>query len=100
MAENHLRDGLYLSDLANGPWSESAFEGVGFGLGFSVMMNPALSSNIGSVGELAWGGMANTAFWIDRQEELAVVFMTQLVPSFTFNIRREVRALVFSAIDD
>jgi len=100
MAENHLRDGLYLSDLAYGPWSESAFEGVGFGLGFSVMMNPALSSNIGSVGELAWGGMANTAFWIDRQEELAVVFMTQLVPSFTFNIRRELRALVYRAIDD
>ena len=70
MSANHLRDGLYLSDLAYGPWSE-----------------------------LAWGGMASTAFWIDRQEELAVVFMTQLIPSFTFNIRRELRTLVYNAID-
>jgi CubicO group peptidase (beta-lactamase class C family) len=99
MSANHLRDGLYLSDLAYGPWSESAFEGVGFGLGFSVVMNPVLAQNIGSVGELAWGGMASTAFWIDRQEELAVVFMTQLIPSFTFNIRRELRTLVYNAID-
>lgn len=99
MSANHLRDGLYLSGLAYGPWSESAFEGVGFGLGFSVVMNPVLAQNIGSVGELAWGGMASTAFWIDRQEELAVVFMTQLIPSFTFNIRRELRTLVYNAID-
>ena len=64
------------------------------------MIDPSLSQVPGSPGELAWGGMASTAFWIDPLEDLAVVFMTQLVPSDTYNIRRELRTLVYSAIED
>ena len=54
----------------------------------------------GSIGELAWGGAASTAFWIDPLEDLAVVFLTQLLPSSQFNVRRELRSLVYSAISD
>lgn len=100
MSSNHLRSASSLSDIAYGRWSESTFDGVGFGLGFSILMNPAQAQISGSPGELAWGGMASTAFWIDPVEELITIFMTQLVPSSTYNIRRELRTLVYSAIDD
>ena len=100
MSSNHLEGGSQLSDVAYGRWSESTFKGTGFGLGFSVVIDPSLSQVPGSPGELAWGGMASTAFWIDPLEDLAVVFMTQLVPSDTYNIRRELRTLVYSAIED
>ena len=54
----------------------------------------------GSVGEYYWGGAASTAFWIDPAEDLIVVFMTQLMPSSTYPIRRQLRTLVYSAFDD
>ena len=76
------------------------YTGVGFGLGFSVLLDPGASQVSGSIGELAWGGAASTAFWIDPLEDLAVVFLTQLLPSSQFNVRRELRSLVYSAISD
>ena len=100
MSSNHLRASQSLADIAYGRWSESTFDGVGFGLGFSVLIDPARAQISGTPGELAWGGMASTAFWIDPVEELITIFMTQLVPSSTYNIRRELRTLVYSAIED
>ena len=100
MSSNHLRAAQSLADIAYGRWSESTFDGVGFGLGFSVLIDPARAQISGTPGELAWGGMASTAFWIDPVEELITIFMTQLVPSSTYNIRRELRTLVYSAIED
>jgi CubicO group peptidase (beta-lactamase class C family) len=69
-------------------------------LGFSVLLDPAASQVSGSKGELAWGGAASTAFWIDPLEDMAVVFLTQLIPSSTYNVRRELRSLVYSALSD
>ena len=100
MSANHLTGGVDLAEVASGRWSETSFKGMGFGLGFSVVKDPSMTLVPGSVGELAWGGMANTAFWIDPLEDMAVVFMTQLVPSGIYNIRRELRTLVYSAIED
>ena len=100
MSANHLTGGVDLAEVASGRWSETTYQGMGFGLGFSVVKDPAMTLIPGSVGELAWGGMASTAFWIDPLEDMAVVFMTQLVPSGTYNIRRELRTLVYSAIED
>ena len=100
MAANHLPNGNDLRSCALGRWSETSYTGVGFGLGFSVLLDPAASQVSGSVGELAWGGPASTAFWIDPLEDLAVVFLTQLLPSSQFNVRRELRSLVYSAISD
>jgi CubicO group peptidase (beta-lactamase class C family) len=51
-----------------------------------------------SIGEFAWGGMASTAFWVDPREDLTVVFMTQLLPSSTYNFRGQLKSLVYGAI--
>ena len=100
MSSNHLANGGDLRSCAYGRWSETSYTGVGFGLGFSVLLDPGSSQVSGSIGELAWGGAASTAFWIDPLEDLAVVFLTQLLPSSQFNVRRELRSLVYSAISD
>ena len=54
----------------------------------------------GSVGEYGWGGMASTAFWVVPAEDLVVVFLTQLVPSTTFDFRGQLKAIIHSAIID
>jgi CubicO group peptidase (beta-lactamase class C family) len=101
MTTNHLPNGESLADRAvPGRWSEATFEGVGFGLGFSILLDPSESQITGSVGHYAWGGAASTAFWIDPVEEVIVIFMTQLRPSSTYPIRRELQVLVNAAIDD
>ncbi len=100
MSSNHLTNGKDLRSCAYGRWSETSYTGIGFGLGFSVLLDPAASQISGSKGELAWGGAASTAFWIDPLEDMAVVFLTQLIPSSTYNVRRELRSLVYSALSD
>lgn len=101
MRANHLPNGASLADRAiAGMWSESNYDGVGFGLGFSVIMDTSAAQISGSVGQYAWGGAASTAFWIDPAEELVFVFMTQLMPSSTYPIRRELQVMVNAAIDD
>jgi len=44
--------------------------------------------------------MTSTAFWIDPAEDLIAIFMTQVMPSTTYPIRREPRTLVYSALED
>jgi CubicO group peptidase (beta-lactamase class C family) len=101
MTMNHLPAGQDLTDLAQaGMFTETAYGGVGFGLGFSVMQSPARAQISGTPGEYAWGGAASTAFWIDPVEELIVIFMTQLMPSSSYPLRRELRALAYSALID
>jgi CubicO group peptidase (beta-lactamase class C family) len=81
-------------------FSEAMYQGVGFGLGFAMTTDPARTGIAGSVGEYWWGGMASTAFWVDPVEDVCVVFLTQLVPSSTYPIRRELRTLINAAIVD
>jgi len=99
MTANHLPGGKELPDLSVSLFSESTYAGVGFGLGFAVTLSPARMLIPGSVGDYSWGGLASTYFWIDPREELIVVFMTQLMPSMTYPIRRELRTLVYSAFE-
>ncbi len=96
MTANHLRGDM--ADMGQPRFSESSYEGVGFGLGFSVMLDPARAQILGTPGEYAWGGAASTAFWCDPAEEMAVVLLTQLTPSSTYPIRRELRVLTYAAI--
>ena len=99
MTQNHLPGGVELARIATeSTFSETRFEGVGFGLGFHVVMDPVRAQVPGSAGEYGWGGMASTNFWIDPLEELTFVFMTQLVPSSALNIRAELRSIVYGAI--
>jgi CubicO group peptidase (beta-lactamase class C family) len=98
MTSNHLRGDM--ADMGQPRFSESSYAGVGFGLGFSVMIDPAKAQILGTPGEYAWGGAASTAFWIDPAEEMAVLMLTQLMPSSTYPIRRELRVLTYQAITD
>jgi CubicO group peptidase (beta-lactamase class C family) len=97
MTANHLPGGRDLPELSLSLFSEATYAGVGFGLGFAVTLDPARTLIAGSAGDFSWGGMASTYFWIDPREELIVVFMTQLMPSATYPVRRELRTLVYSA---
>ena len=98
MTMNHL-DGD-MAAMGQPRFGESNFHGIGFGLGFSVTLDPARAQIAGSPGEYAWGGMASTAFWIDPKEEMAVIMMTQLMPSSTYPVRRELRVLTYQAVVD
>lgn len=80
--------------------AETRHDGVGFGLGGYVLLDPAAAQILGSPGEFGWGGAASTTFWIDPQEEMTAIFLTQLMPSSSYPIRRELRVLVNQAIVD
>lgn len=100
MTANHLPGGQDMHSLSRSMFSESAYAGVGFGLGFAVTLDPARTLLPGSRGDFFWGGMASTYFWIDPLEDMAVIFMTQLIPSSAYQIRRELRTLVYSALTE
>jgi CubicO group peptidase (beta-lactamase class C family) len=101
MTMNHLPRGQDLGELAlAGMFTETPYAGLGFGLGFSVMQSPARAQILGTPGEYAWGGAASTAFWIDPVEDLIAIFMTQLMPSSSYPLRRELRVLTYAALLD
>jgi CubicO group peptidase (beta-lactamase class C family) len=99
MHKNHLADGKDLTQMAIGAFSETAYEGVGFGLGFAMTLGEVAAGSIGA-GDYYWGGAASTIFWIDPKEDLVVIFMTQLMPSATFNFRGQLKNIIYSAIVD
>jgi CubicO group peptidase (beta-lactamase class C family) len=99
MRMNHLPEGKELTEVAIGGFSETAYDGVGFGLGFASTLDQVRAGGLG-VGDFYWGGAASTIFWVDPKEELSVVFMTQLMPSGTFNFRGQLKSIIYSAIVD
>ena len=74
--------------------------GFGYGFGGYVITNVAQNDVPGSVGTYAWGGGASTYFFIDPQEELIALFLTQLQPSDSYPLRAQFRGLVYQAIVD
>ena len=101
MTANHLPNDGEVAQLAlPGSFTDIPYAGLGFGLGFSVMQSAARAHIPGTPGTYAWGGAASTAFWVDPTEELIVVFMTQLMPSATYPLGRELRVLSYSALVD
>ena len=74
MHSNHLSTSLLPFSIG-----ESTIRGYGFGLDSRVLMNVAESGMPGSVGEFGWGGAANTYYWVDPQERIVGVLMTQLL---------------------
>jgi CubicO group peptidase (beta-lactamase class C family) len=100
MTSNHLPGGVDLPAMSRSLFSEAAYNGIGFGLGFAVTMNPAQTLIPGSPGEFNWGGAATTSFWVDPVEELITIFMTQVLPSSAYPLRRELRTMVYAAITD
>jgi len=73
---------------------------IGFGLGFSVVIDSVKNKSLTSEGTFSWGGAASTVFWVDPAEDLCVGFYTQLLPSGTYSIRRELQQLVYQALVD
>ena len=101
MASNHIAgDGDLRSIAVPGGYGEVEFDGMGFGLTVAVAKGAVPTKVVGSVGEYMWGGLASTLFWVDPVEDIAVVFMTQLIPSGTFNFRNQLKAIVYAAIVD
>jgi CubicO group peptidase (beta-lactamase class C family) len=100
MARNHLPGGADLESFGRRLFAETTFDGVGYGLGFAVLLDPVANKVLSSPGELAWGGAASTFFWVDPAEQLTAIFMTQLMPSTTYPLRSELRQLVYQALVD
>ncbi|MDA1300261.1 MAG: serine hydrolase [Proteobacteria bacterium] len=100
MATNHLPGDGDLASLGQPQFLETTMEGIGFGLGFAVLLDPAVAQVIGTPGEYYWGGAASTAFFISPEENMAVVFLTQLLPSGSHPIRRQLRSVTYGAIAD
>ena len=98
MRTNHLPGDL--AQLSSGGFAETTLDGIGFGLGFAVMVDPVKGHSVASVGEYNWGGIYSTCFWVDPVEDLTCVFMTQLMPSSTHPLRHQLRQLVYSALVD
>jgi len=100
MTRNHLPRGGTLVSLGRGQFAETAYEGIGFGLGFGVSVDPVATKTTATPGEFTWGGLASTAFWVDPVEQLTAHFYAQLVPSSTYPIRTQLRQLVYAALVD
>ena len=98
MTLNHLPGHGDLASWSQSLFSEATNAGVGFGLGFAVNIDPAANLIPGSLGEYYWGGMFSTAFFVDPVERVTMVFMTQLSPSSTYPIRRELKTLIYAAL--
>ncbi len=98
MTRNHLPGGGSLASLGRGQFAETTYDGIGFGLGFGVSVDPVATRVTATPGEFTWGGLASTAFWVDPVEQVTAHFYTQLVPSSTFPIRTELRQLVYAAL--
>jgi CubicO group peptidase (beta-lactamase class C family) len=100
MARNHLPGGADLEQVGRPLFAEMPFHGVGFGLGFAVVVDPVRYRTVSSPGEISWGGAASTAFWVDPVERVSAMFFTQLLPSSAHPIRTQLRALVYQALVD
>jgi len=104
MTMNHLPEGAEIADLspAADAFNESGFRGIGFGLGVAVTLDPARVGIAGTAGEFAWGGMASTAFFVDPKEDMAVLFMTQVIADTArrVRLRRDLRSLIYGAMTE
>ena len=100
MTQNHLPGRADLEAFGRPLFAETTFDGVGFGLGFSVVDDPLKGKVLSSAGDYGWGGAASTAFWVDPAEDLTCLFLTQLLPSSTHPIRPQLKQLVYQALVD
>jgi CubicO group peptidase (beta-lactamase class C family) len=98
MTANHLPGGRDLTEISQSLFSEADNEGIGFGIGFAVNMTPHTTLVPGSPGEFYWGGMFSTAFFVDPEEDIIMIFMTQLMPSSLYPIRREIKTMLYAAM--
>jgi CubicO group peptidase (beta-lactamase class C family) len=99
MTRNHLPGGVDLAAIQTGGFAETTFEGIGFGLGFAVVIDNVPSKTPSPEGLYYWGGAASTAFWVDPTEDITAMLFTQLLPSSTHPLRPQMRQLVYQAVE-
>lgn len=96
MMRNHLPGDI--ASMGPASFAEQPMEGMGFGLGGAVVLNPGRVRVPSSLGDFSWGGMASTFFWVDPVLDLSVVFFTQLAPSSSYPARPQLKALIHGAM--
>lgn len=99
MTSNHLPGGGDLTKHSKALFSEAENAGAGFGLGFATTIDSAATGVPGSNHDFYWGGMFSTAFFVDPAEDIIMIFMTQLMPSSTYPIRREIKTMLYAAVE-
>ena len=98
MTANHIPGGQDLTQMSKSLFSEAEMAGIGFGLGFATTIDSAATLTPCSAGDFYWGGMYSTAFFVDPVEDIIMIFMTQLMPSSTYPVRREIKTMIYSAL--
>jgi CubicO group peptidase (beta-lactamase class C family) len=100
MASNHLPGNVDLDHFGRAMYSETPMRGVGFGLGFSVNLDPPAIGRPAGRGAYGWGGVAGTRFWVDPAEELTAMFFTQVFTLTPLPIREMLPQMVYQALVD
>ena len=100
MVVNHLPNNADITTFGRPLGEEIYYDGLGFGLGFSVVADQAKTRSVCPNGTFGWGGMASTQFWVDPVNEISAMFFTQLIPSSTYPIRQYMRTMVYAALTD
>jgi CubicO group peptidase (beta-lactamase class C family) len=99
MTSNHLPGGADLRTAGSRPaHDEPGNEGVGFGLGVSVVVDPSRTQAPSGLGTYGWSGVATTTFWVDPGRDLTVQFMTQVRPKSSHTVFRDLKRLVHEAV--
>ncbi|MFD3822121.1 serine hydrolase domain-containing protein [Streptomyces sp. NPDC058625] len=99
MTRNHLPGGADLRAVGSRPaHDEPGNEGIGFGLGVSVVIDPSRTQTPSGLGTYGWTGVATTAFWVDPGRDLTVQFYTQVRPRSSHTVFRDLRRLVHEAV--
>lgn len=99
MTTNHLPGGCDLAAMG-ARLGETTFDGIGFGLGFAVLLDPAVAQVLGTPGEYYWGGAAGTAFFVSPGEDLVLIYLMQVMQASGYPIRRELRTTTYASIID
>ncbi|MGW8065602.1 serine hydrolase domain-containing protein [Streptomyces ziwulingensis] len=101
MTRNHLPAGADLRAFGSRPaHDEPGNDGVGFGLGVSVVIDPSRTQAPSGPGTYGWSGVATTTFWVDPGRDLTVQFMTQVRPRSSHTVFRDLKRLVHEAVAD
>lgn len=98
MTMDHLKPDVLARGAGEFPESH-LYPGHSFGLGFSVINNPGIASVVSSKGAYSWGGAADTKFWIDPEEDMVVILMTQLMGS-PWDTRYRIKSATYQALTE
>ncbi|MFJ9656595.1 serine hydrolase domain-containing protein [Streptomyces griseoflavus] len=99
MTRNHLPGDADLRAVGSRPaHDQPGNDGVGFGLGVSVVIDPSRTQSPSSAGSYGWSGVATTTFWVDPGRDLTVQFCTQVRPRSSHTVFRDLKRLVHEAV--